>query len=120
MTDFSIYYTKQTGGTGPNPLSDSSVHVKDSAMTEKSLCLLGGNLTWTTPTSAREICTCSECLSDVLQRTCSMCNGSGKVSNGGCSDVSCCGPDHDCHSCGLDAAEDIIANRRLKKKQETP
>ena len=85
------------------------IHVKDSAMSLTARCGDVGDLTWTSPQSARLICTCPECLSDIMSDTCSWCNGSRVIK------------DYDegteCQSCGLSAAEREIERRSSGKNR---
>ena len=84
-----------------------NVHVKDSAMSQTARCGDGGDLTWTSPASARQMATCPECLSNVLSDTCSMCNGSRVIKN--YDEITPCG------GCGFYAAEYLIERRDRAK-----
>jgi len=114
VSDFSVYYTKQAGGDGPDPVCDL-VHVKSSAAPKYPVCGFDPKdapLAWTSYESARFMATCAECLHEVLKDECSCYNGT--ISSGGCDEDGCC-TRPPCRQCDVDAAEAIIENRRLPK-----
>lgn len=51
------------------------IHIKETALSDKALCGEGGDLAWTTRTSARALCDCPECLREVFADNCKWCNG---------------------------------------------
>jgi hypothetical protein len=94
---------KEEGGK----MSDIPViHVKDSALEDKPLCLTDEkDIGWTTRTSARAIATCAECFAEVLRDSCSICNG-----NGGWKEY---GEEVKCPACDIEQAEKFIHARNV-------
>jgi hypothetical protein len=82
------------------------IHVKHKATDERPLCGFDPGdapMAWTGYLSARVMATCAECLQEVLQDDCSICNG-----NGGWEEW---GEEVKCKHCDLDAAQEMIENR---------
>lgn len=84
----------------------ATIHIKDSALRDQTLCGVTEDALWTTRLSARAVSTCAECVQIVLQDECSVCNSRGVISNG----CKCCGK-FQCRHCDIEAADAIIVDR---------
>lgn len=84
------------------------IHIKDAATCDRARCGETGDMTWTSPESARALATCPECLSDLFSDTCTICDGSKVLKE--------YDEEWPCGCCSKFAAERFIESRTAVEK----